>query len=65
MVNGQGGFMARSLTHYARNRTAETIRTAIVNPDHPLIPSTQVVTVTTRGGETHTGVPAQRGRIRP
>ncbi len=56
MVNGQGGFMARSLTHYARNRTAETIRTAIVNPDHPLIPSTQVVTVTTRGGETHTGV---------
>ena len=41
MVNGQGGFMARSLTHYARNRTAEAIRAAIVNPDHTLIPSTQ------------------------
>jgi cytochrome c oxidase cbb3-type subunit 3 len=56
MVNGQGGFMARSLTQYARNRTAEAIRTAIVNPDHPLVLSTRVVTVTLRGGKTLNGV---------
>jgi cytochrome c oxidase cbb3-type subunit III len=56
MIEGQGGFMARSLTHYARNRTADTIRSAIVNPDHPLILSTQVVTVTLHGGQTLTGV---------
>jgi putative heme-binding domain-containing protein len=56
MTQGQGGFMARSITHYARNRTAETIRSAIVNPDSPLIPSTRVVTVTARDGQTLTGV---------
>ncbi len=55
-VNGRGGFMARSLTHYARNHTGESIRTAIVDPDHPLNPSTQVVTVAIRGGQTLTGV---------
>ena len=49
-VNGQGGFMARSLTHYARNRIPESIRTPIVVPDHPLSPSTQVVAVAIRGG---------------
>jgi len=56
MVNGEGGFMARSLTHYARNRAAEAIRAAIVNPGHPLILSTRVVTVTMPGGKTLTGV---------
>ena len=56
MVNGQGGFMARSLTHYARNRTVDTIRAAIVSPDRPLIPSSRVVTVTTRNGTKITGV---------
>lgn len=56
MVNGEGGFLAHSLTHYARNRTPQAILAAIVNPDHPLIPSTRVVTVTMHGGQTLTGV---------
>jgi cytochrome c oxidase cbb3-type subunit III len=56
VIDGQGGFMARSLTHYARNRTTDTIRSAIVNPDHPLILSTQVVTVALHGSQTLTGV---------
>lgn len=56
IVNGQGGFMASTLSHYARNRTAESIRTAILNPDYPLNPSTQMVTVAIRGGQTLTGV---------
>jgi len=56
MMNGQGGFIARSLTHFARNRTPDAIRAVILNPDNPLIPSTQVVAVTTRAGEKLTGV---------
>lgn len=56
MVNGKGGFMARDLTHFAANRSAETIRSAIVNPDRSLIPTSRVVTVTLRGGQTLTGV---------
>lgn len=56
MINGQGGFMARGLTHYGRNLSADAIRAAIVDPDNPLIPSARVVTVTTRAGQTLTGV---------
>ena len=56
MVDGKGGFIGADLTRYGRYRTADAILRAIVTPDDPLIPSSRVVTVTTRAGQTLTGV---------
>jgi len=56
LINGKGGFMARNLTSYARNRNADEILRAITTPDTPLVPSSQVVTVTTKVGRNLTGV---------
>jgi len=56
MIDGEGGFIARGLTGYARNRTPDAIRSAITNPDTPLASSSRVVGVTTRTGEKMTGV---------
>ena len=56
MVQGKGGFMAGGLTRYGRNRTADAIRSAITNPDAPLVPSSQVASVTTKTGQRLTGV---------
>lgn len=56
MIDGDGGFMARDLTGYARGRTPDTIRSAIINPDSPLASSSRVVSVTTKTGEKLTGV---------
>ncbi len=55
LMQGKGGFIARNLTAYGRNRTADEIMQAITNPDAPLAPSSQVVTVTTRTGQMLTG----------
>ncbi len=55
LMQGKGGFMARNLTGYGRNRTADEIQRAIATPDTPLVPSSQVVTVTTKTGQTLTG----------
>ena len=55
LMQGKGGFMAGSLTAYGRNRTADAILRAITTPDTPLVPSSQVVTVTTRTGQKLTG----------
>jgi len=55
LMQGKGGFIARNLTAYGRTRTADEILHAITNPDTPLVPSSQVVTVTTRTGQKLTG----------
>ncbi len=56
LMQGKGGFIASSLTHYGRNRAADEILKAITTPDTPLTPSSQVVTVTTSTGQRLTGV---------
>lgn len=56
MVEGQGGFIARELTTFARNRTEEAVTEAITTPDKPLLPATRVATITMRNGQTLTGV---------
>jgi len=55
LMQGKGGFIARNLTSYGRTRSAEEILHAITNPDTPLVPSSQVATVTTRTGQKLTG----------
>ena len=56
MILGKGGFMASELSSYARNRTADEILQAIVNPDANLAPTSRVVNVRIRGGQSLTGV---------
>lgn len=56
LMRGNGGFIARNLTNYGRTRSAETIMQAITNPDNPLVPSSQIVTVKTMTEATITGV---------
>jgi len=56
LMRGKGGFIAQNLTNYGRTRAAEAILEAIKNPDNPLVPSSQVVTVKTQAGATLTGV---------
>jgi cytochrome c oxidase cbb3-type subunit III len=56
LMHGKGGFIAQNLTNYGRTRAAEAILEAIKNPDNPLVPSSQAVTVKTRTGATLTGV---------
>ncbi|MES2221488.1 MAG: c-type cytochrome [Acidobacteriota bacterium] len=56
MILGNGGFMAAELTSYARNRTADEIRRAIVDPDAELRPTSRVVKVRSRDGKSLTGV---------
>ena len=56
MMKGNGGFIASDLTTYGRSRTADAILQAITTPDTPLVPSSRVVSVTTRTGLKLTGV---------
>jgi len=56
LMQGKGGFIARGLTAYGRNRSPAAILKAITSPDTPLEPSSQVVTVTTSTGRKLTGV---------
>jgi len=55
LMQGKGGFMAGNLTAYGRTRTVDEILHAITTPDSPLVPSSQVVTVTTKAGQKLTG----------
>lgn len=48
--------MAAELTSYARNRSAEEIMQAIVNPDADLEPTSRVANVRTKEGKSLTGV---------
>ncbi len=65
LMQGKGGFMARNLTAYGRTRTADEILRAITTPDTPLVPSSQVVTVTTKAGQKLTRGIAKRGQFQP
>lgn len=56
LMRGKGGFIAQNLTNYGKTRSAEEILESIKNPDNPLVPSSQVVTVRTQYGTTLTGV---------
>ena len=56
MILGKGGFMAAELTSYARNRSADEIMQAIVNPDADLAATSRVVHVRTKDGKSLTGV---------
>ncbi len=56
LMQGKGGFIASNLTHYGRSRSTEEMLQAITNPDNPLVPSSQVVLVTTNMGQKITGV---------
>ena len=56
LMQGEGGFIARNLTGYGRNRASDEILRAITTPDTPLVPSSQVATVTTTTGRKLTGV---------
>jgi putative heme-binding domain-containing protein len=55
LMQGNGGFIAMNLTHYGRTRTSEAILQAITQPDNPLVPSSEIVTVKTVAGTTVTG----------
>jgi cytochrome c oxidase cbb3-type subunit 3 len=56
MIQGKGGFMASELTSYGRSRTAEEILQAIVKPDAELQPTSRVMHVRTKAGQSLTGV---------
>ncbi len=56
MIQGRGGYMASDLTAYGQTHDPESILRAITNPDSPLAPTARVVTVTTKEGQTLTGV---------
>lgn len=56
LMRGKGGFMARNLTNYGRTRTADAILQSITNPDNPLVPSSQLVIVTSKTGQRITAV---------
>jgi putative heme-binding domain-containing protein len=56
MVQGSGGFIASNLTTWARGRSADTILGAITTPDTPLVPTSRVISVTTKAGQSLTGV---------
>ena len=55
MVGGEGGFMASDLTAYGQRRDASTILQAIVTPDKQLLPSSRLVEVRTKDGESLAG----------
>lgn len=56
LMRGKGGFIARNLTNYGRTHGPTAILEAITDPDSPLVPSSQVVVITTNTGQKITGV---------
>lgn len=56
MVQGEGGFYASDLTDYARGRSSDAIRAAIVFPNRELDPRRRTVVATLPTGETLTGL---------
>jgi putative heme-binding domain-containing protein len=55
MISGEGGFIASDMTAYGQNRAASDILQAIVNPDRNLAPTSRVVEVRTKAGQSLTG----------
>lgn len=56
MIRGQGGFYASDLTVYARGRSPEAIREAIVLPNRDLDPRNRIVVVTLPNGKSFEGI---------
>ena len=56
LAAGAGGFIASDLSSYGRGRPVEEIRDAIVKPNQPSNAPRGTVTISTRAGETLTGV---------
>src|SRR6266849_447466 len=56
MANGEGGFIGSDLSSYTGPRSADDLRSAIADPDKALDPRRRIVLVTTRKGQTLTGV---------
>jgi cytochrome c oxidase cbb3-type subunit 3 len=57
MANGEGGFIASDLSHYARTRSLDEMREAITNPVKNLGPRERMVIAITREGPKYVGVP--------
>jgi cytochrome c oxidase cbb3-type subunit 3 len=56
MISGQGGFLGSDLSSYARGKSAQQIRDAIVNPGADPDPRKKVAVVVTRDGAKLTGI---------
>jgi len=55
MLNGRGGYQASDLSGYAQGRSAQELRTAILDPDRKLDRAAQSVTVVDTDGRRWTG----------
>jgi putative heme-binding domain-containing protein len=55
-VNGKGGRSGPDLSRAGRQRSAEFLRTSIVDPNLDITPGYQTITVVTRDGSTVTGI---------
>ena len=56
MISGQGGFLGSDLSSYARGKSAQQIRDAILNPAADPDPRKKVAVVVTRDGAKLTGI---------
>ena len=56
MANGEGGFIGSDLSSYTGPRSVDSIRGAIADPDKTLDQRKRTVLVTTRDGQTLTGL---------
>lgn len=56
MIEGRGGFLGSDLTAYARTKSAQEIRQAIVNPGADPDPRTKAITATTHDGRMVSGI---------
>ena len=56
MISGQGGFLGSDLSSYARGKSAQQVRDAILNPGTDPDPRNKVVVVVTRDGSKLSGI---------
>jgi cytochrome c oxidase cbb3-type subunit 3 len=56
MAKGEGGFIGSDLSGYANAKSAESVRTAITDPNRNLDPRKRTVVATTADGHTLTGI---------
>ena len=56
MVRGEGGFFSANLDGYARGRSPESVRDAIVSPNRDLDPRHRTVVATLSAGSTLEGI---------
>lgn len=56
MVNGQGGFLGADLSHYGASHSPDEIRDSILNPGKERDLRRGTIVVTTRTGQSYTGI---------